>query len=295
MGSDAPDGLTLRSRYWDDLPAREAFKRFLVQIHGLDLSLWEQRGFWDDAYTPFSLFDGDRIVSSVCLYSTDMVLDGRRCRLGQISGVGTAPERRRRGLNRWLTERALEWAAPDHEGCFLFADDEAVPFYRRCGWEPVVETAAALTVEPAGRRPGLRRLDPDDASDLALVYDLASRRRAVSDVVGVHNARLTMFHFLYGLRRDAYQVPDLDVVVFFRVDGLRLTLFDVVGPEVPPLSELHPYLAVWRHDEIEFRFVPDLMGVTATRRVPIEGNHTHVAPGFRRPAGDWQFPHTAHA
>jgi hypothetical protein len=44
--------LTFRSAYWEDHPARDEFKKFLRSMFGLDLTLWEQKGFWDgDLYT----------------------------------------------------------------------------------------------------------------------------------------------------------------------------------------------------------------------------------------------------
>jgi len=116
------EGLEFRSGYWDDRRATDRFKEFLVTIHGLDLSLWERKGYWDHAnYRAFSLFEGDRIVATTNLFLMEMMVDGRRRKLGQFSGVGTLPEFRKRGLNRWLTERALEWAAPKHDGFFLFS------------------------------------------------------------------------------------------------------------------------------------------------------------------------------
>ena len=54
-----------------------------------------------------------------------------RARLAQISGVGTRPGWRRRGLNRHLTEVALDWARGKHEGVFLFSSDEAIPCSNR--------------------------------------------------------------------------------------------------------------------------------------------------------------------
>ena len=51
----------------------------------------------------------------------DMVIGGRKSRVGQFSGVATHPQFRRRGLNRWLTEQAMQWASKTHDGFFLFA------------------------------------------------------------------------------------------------------------------------------------------------------------------------------
>lgn len=292
---DTPAGLTFRARYWDDREARESFKRFLLDIHELDLTAWERAGYWNDDYVPFSLFDGDRVAASVCLYSMDMVLDGRRTRVGQFCSVGTRPERRREGLGRWLTEQAVAWAAADHDGFFLFADRDAVPFYRTCGFDEVEEAAPRVAVNPPGLKAGIRRLDPADRRDRARLFDLAGRRAPVSDIVGVRNPELTLFHFLYGMRDHGYHIPDLDVIVFCKVDAGRLIVFDIIGRDMPLWSEVHPYLAAWPHGEVEFRFVPDRMGVTPSGSRSLADNHAFVSPGFTLPEPDWQFPHTAHA
>ena len=290
------DGYTFRRAYWDDPRARAAYQAFLIDIHRLDLGPWEKHGFWDERYVPYSLFDGDRVVASVCLYDMDMVLAGRRCRLGQLSGVGTRPELRRRGLNRWLTEQALRDTAGTHEGYFLFADDDAVPFYQRCGFVPVEEQIQTLTTStlPAPRS-GLRKLDPADEDDRALVYRLACERAPVSNVLGVLGPKLVMFHFLYILEGCTYYAADLDVVVAFRVNGGALTLFDVIGREVPPFAALHPYLATQPHREVAFHFVPDRMDVTPTGARPLHGANTHLDARLRLPAPGCVFPFVAHA
>ncbi len=288
--------LTFRSAYWEDHPARDEFKKFLRSMFGLDLTLWEQKGFWDgDLYTPFSLFDDDRIVSSVCLYSMDMVIGGRKSRVGQFSGVATHPQFRRRGLNRWLTEQAMQWASKTHDGFFLFATDEAVPFYAKCGFVPVQESAPTLMIKNPKPRPGLHRLDTLSDADLERIHGLACERTPVSDVLGVLNAKLLMFHCLYALGDHAYYIPDLDVVVFFKVDDERLILFDVVGRDIPPFSELHPYLTKQPHREVWFEFMPDKMGIDATGWRTPEGNNTHIHSPFRMPGSDCVFPYVAHA
>ena len=68
--------LTYRENYWDSLESKAEFKRFLVTMFNLDLSLWDAMGFWDDLYRPFSFFDGDRLVSNVCLYTMEMTVGG---------------------------------------------------------------------------------------------------------------------------------------------------------------------------------------------------------------------------
>jgi GNAT superfamily N-acetyltransferase len=282
--------------YWDNRRATKRFKEFLIAIHGLDLSLWEQRGYWDyENYHAFSLFEGERIVATTNLFSMEMLIDGRRRRLGQFSGVGTLPEFRRRGLNRWLTERALKWAAPTHDGFFLFADQEAIPFYDSCGFVPLRETVSTLRVERPAPRPGLRKLDPDNDADLEWIHRLACERSPISRLLGAWTEKLLMFHCLYTLRDDLYYLPDLDVAVFFRVDDRRLTLFDVVGREVPSFAELHPYISELPHDEVRFHFMPDKLDVVPSSKTPLKNSNAQVYPPLRLPGPDCLFPYSAHA
>ena len=144
--------IVLKTEYWNDLNARAAFKSFMRTIHGLDFSLWESAGCWDDAYTPFSFFQGDKIVASVCIYLLDSVIDGRETRLAQVSGVGTLPQWRRRGLSRQLTEIGLAWAQDRHDGIFLFADTDAIPYYERTGFSPIEEYVVTARLAPTTRR-----------------------------------------------------------------------------------------------------------------------------------------------
>ena len=285
--------LTLRTRYWDDPAARAAFRRFLREIHGLDLSEWEAAGCWDDAYTPFSYFRGDAIVASVCIYLLDFVVDGRPMRLAQISGVGTLPGWRRRGLSRRLTGIGLDWARGRHEGVFLFANPEAVPYYRRCGFSPLEERVARVAAVPVPRREGAVGLDPGRVRDRDRIHAHARRRAPVSERFGVLSARLFMFHALHGLRDRILEIPELDCLVACeRRDGC-LSLFDVVGARIPRLEELYPYLADPDDRLIEFHFPPDRLVPEGTGTRPLTGNHPFVLGDF--PVARPIFPFTCRA
>jgi GNAT superfamily N-acetyltransferase len=296
MGEKSMSELEFREAYWSDPVARRAFQRFLIEIHGLDLGGWEAAGYWDDRYRPFSYFDrAGRVVSSVCVYSLELIVRGARCRAAQVSGVGTSPARRRQGLNRRLTEIALAWAKPGHEFVFLFADEDAVPFYARCGFLPIEEQIPHVEVSPDESRPGSRELDLDDAADLELLRTLAARRVPVSDTLGVVGLNLFMFHALCRFPGLLYHVRDLDVAVAMRREGPRLTVYDVVGPKMPRLDELGPYLASPETTEIEFYFVPDRLGIEHPRWRPLRGNNLHDRGDFPLRTERFLFPFTAHA
>jgi len=137
----------------------------MVELFALDFTRCEQPGYWDDAYTPFSIFDSERVVANGCLYLLDAVIYGRATRLAQVSAVGTLPRFRRRGLCRELTNAALAWAQGRHAGVFLLGNDEAVPVYERAGFMPLAEFVERMPTPAVAPRAGLVKLDMDDPRD----------------------------------------------------------------------------------------------------------------------------------
>ena len=283
----------LKTQYWDDPVALSAFKDFAYRIHGLDFNEFESRGFWDSAYTPFSLFDGETVVASMCIYSLDVVLDGTRTRLAQISGVGTLPQRRRQGLNRRLTDIGLEWAAGWHDGVFLFSNPDAIPFYQQGGFKAIeefVETTPAPRVKTC---PGAGRLDPDRSKHLQKIYEFAQARTPVSEKFGVLNAKLVMFHVLHDLRNCVIELPDLNCLVMCgRAPGV-LKIYDIIGCEIPRFVDLYPYLANKEDEVVEFHFFTDKLGLGNRSTSVLKGNNPFVRPGF--PVENPVFPYTSRA
>lgn len=293
--------LTFRENYWDTPGLKAEYNRFLSQLFGLDLTRWDQAGFWDNNYRPFSFFDNDRLVANVCVYAMDMIVQGVRCRAAQISAVGTVPEYRRQGLSTQLIHRALDWARPAHDFFFLFADEEAFSLYRARGFRPVDESAAHISVPGemarigAAREPGLVKLDMDRREDVEHVFRMACERAPVSDTLGVLNANLLMFWSLYGLRDYTHYIPDLDALVMFKRNGGLVTLFDIVAKRMPTFAELFPCFGVETDEVCEFRFVPDKLLLNDVDHIPVVGNGTHVMGSFPLDGVRFMLPFTAQA
>ncbi|MEW6056486.1 MAG: GNAT family N-acetyltransferase [Bdellovibrionota bacterium] len=269
----------LRTQYWNDLKARKAFQEFIVTIHNLDFTKWQAAGFWDDDYIPFTYFEGEKIVSSACIYTMPAIVNGRKTKVAQVSGVGTLPEYRRRGLNRRLTEVALDWAFQEHEFVFLFSDVEAIPFYQKCGFRPVNDYAEVTKLPATRPRAGLRKreivVDRRDQT-LKLLYELACEREPISDAFSNSNPKLLMFHALYSLREHIYFIEELRVVIFLKREPGRTIVFDVLARKLPSFDELYPYLATGSAEEFEFRFFTDKLNVPQTRFKQLLGNDVHV-------------------
>lgn len=271
---------TLRTAYWQDLAARQSFKDFILQIFGLNFSRWESAGYWDDDYSPYSYFAGDRVVASLCIYTMPAMVNGRACTVAQVSGVGTLPEYRRQGLNRRLHKIALAKALAEHRFAFLFADDDAVPFYRKCGFRPVAVHAVVVPLPAVVPNPGIEKLDMNDSAVRDSLYRLACVRAPVSQVFSTMNPKLVMYHLLYRLRDCAWRIPALDAVVLMKRGADRTVVYDILARELPRFEQLAPFLTAGGAREVEFRYSVDALDVPAWRLRELPGENFHVMGGF---------------
>lgn len=271
---------TLRTAYWHDLAARQSFKDFILGIHGVDFSEWDSAGYWDDDYSPYSYFEGERLVASLCIYTMPALVNGEFCKVAQVSGVGTLPECRLQGLNRRLHEIALADTLAAHRFVFLYADDEAVPFYRKCGFRPTPVHAVIAPLPEVAPDRGIEKLDLNDGAVRDSLYRLACDRALVSQVFSTLNPKLEMYHLLYRLRDYTWRIPALEAVVLMKRDGAKVVVYDILAPEMPRLQQLAPFLAAGGAREVEFRFPVDQLDVPSRRLRELAGQNVHVMGAF---------------
>ena len=271
---------TLRTAYWQDLAARESFKDFIFRIHRVDFSTWDSAGYWDDDYSPYSYFVGERLVASLCIYTMPARVNGTACKVAQVSGVGTLPEYRRQGLNRRLHEIALPKALAEHRFAFLYADDDAVPFYRNRGFRPAAAHAVVVPLPAVAPDPGIEKLDIADGAVRDSLFVLACARAPISQVFSTTNPKLVMYHLLYRVRRHIWRIPALDAVVLMKRDGGKTVVYDILARELPRFGQLAPFLAGGEAREVEFRFPVDALDVPAWTLRELPGENLHVMGGF---------------
>ncbi len=273
--------LILKTDYWNDPKSREAFKRFIKRIHNLDFTTWETAGFWDNQYTPFSYFKGDELISNICIYLLDAVIHDRKTRIAQISGVGTDPLFRRQGLNRKLTRMALEWAEDKSDnGFFLFADEEAIPYYKACGFTPIIEHVEWIEAPKTNKEEGLFKLSPDHPQDFKKIITYVDAGIPASDTFSILNKNLLMFNVLYSMKEQLYEIPDLECLVWFKRRNGCLYIHDIIGRKIPTFRELYPYMTDARDIRVEFHFHTDKLGIKNIKSKPKENSGGFVKGPF---------------
>ncbi len=214
---------------------------------------------WESVSTPYILTEEDRVVAHVGVIELSLVVIGRSVSVGSVHAVATHPDRRRRGLFRQLMGEVLDDCANRYETLILTTDNPV--YYKPFGFRDVGEHYFTTKIRSGGGVPGSRLLRPQDPNDLALLHRLLKTRAPISRTLGVLND-IAVFCFNEG-KQPIHYIDELDVVVCLQIEGTQLRIFDVVGPDIPPLAALLAQIPQ-PVDEVVTYFAPEQMAVEAT-------------------------------
>lgn len=232
-------------RYCDDLLNENtlcrSFDALAHRVFGIRFEWWRQAGLWGGAYRPHVLAKDGDVVACVAQNRIAFCTGGQTKNTVQLGTVMTDPAFRGRGLAAWLTHRVLDGLPADTHLVYLYANDGARDFYPQFGFAAAQEWAFCLPAPDAlsGRaspapaqaaQQAARRLDLENADDLALLHRAAAQGNPCADPAMLGNPGLTLFHCLSWLREDLYFLPAQDAVAAVQREGGALHCLEVLGP-----------------------------------------------------------------
>ena len=285
-----------RADYFHDLKAKAAFERYAISIFRLDFAKWKAKGLWDKKYIAFSAFAGEECIASICVYPSEMTVEGRKELWAQLLTVGTLPEYRKQGIQRELWKRVQEWIDDRCSMTFLFTDETAAGFYEQLGFKREKEFIQRLIYSPAGGSIPIprRKLDLDCDADFALVKRLVETREPVSDKLGFINPNLTLFMLLYVDNENCYYNEYLDTLMVMKQDDDRLTIYDIISARMPDWKEIAGLFRGMGIKTIDFMFCTDRLGLNDVEKIELKDGILFVSDSFSV-GGDIIFPATIKA
>jgi GNAT superfamily N-acetyltransferase len=207
---------------------------------------------WEKTSTPFVYFQGEVAITHVGVIELPLVVMGQTVRVGGIHAVGTRPAFRRRGYYRQVMRTVLQYCAPRYDTLVLTTGQPAL--YEPFGFRVLPEHIFIAAASSRRRSPGFRPLQVDDRRDLQVLTRLLDTRQPVSHVLGVGREKAV---FSFNARKlPLYYAADLDLIVAFTLAGTQLSLFDIVGSQIPSLDAILQRLS-YHIDHIVTYFSPD--------------------------------------
>lgn len=209
---------------------------------------------WEKVSTPFVRFHGELAITHVGVLELPLVVMGHPVRVGGIHAVGTRPEFRRRGYYRQVMTEVLQYCASRYDTLLLTTGQPAL--YEPFGFRVLQEHIFIASCPASGGIPGFRPLQVRAPRDLQVVERLLETRLPVSHILGTVREK-AVFSFNAG-KLPLYYAADLDVIVSFVLEGTQLTLFDIVGSQLPPLGTILQRLPQ-RIEHVVTYFSPDCL------------------------------------
>lgn len=219
---------------------RASFNALAQKTFGLDFSPWYAAGGWGADYIPHVLLDGERVVSNVSVNWMQFALHGVTRHYIQLGTVMTDETYRGQGLNRWLIEHVLAEYRDKVDGIYLFANDSVLDYYPKFGFVPVKEYEYSLPCSSASARPPYQ-LEPVDltqpvhqaALDAAIRGGMALQGRPDpnSALYMSTNRGLYQFWLMAEYGGSVYYLPEMQAYLVARVEGARLWVGQVWGPQ----------------------------------------------------------------
>ncbi len=246
--------------YRDDRHLRQSFCSLADRTFGIDFEEWYQKGYWTDAYNPYSIVCDRKVVASVSVnlmpYKQLAVVSGEES-LGerltdaqenihtgaetkniyrhknyiQLGTVMTDPEYRGKGLIRRIMSEIWKDYDANADGYFLFANDSVLDFYPKFGFREAGEFQYEKELNCAGECTA-KPVAMNRREDWEFMESVISGSVPNSAFFMRGNVGLTMF-YLSGFMSDCvYYVPEEDAYVVAEMDGDTLILEEIYADHV---------------------------------------------------------------
>jgi len=261
-------------------PKYEAlFDNLIQEVFGFSFSPWLERKLWGENYESYSVIENGKMLSNVCVYKSDMIVQGKTIKTNRFGAVATRKDSRGKGLSRTLMEHIL--SIYPNTPALLTANSTVTDFYPRFGFRQAQVYKPEVTSLINNDPNKAIKYKLDDKKFMSLLYGRNCYSKIV-DCIGTQSTQI--FHLIMEYSEDIYYLQNLDVAVIAEQDSNRLLLVDVIAKKPISFETLKQELPFTNVEVVEFGFSTDWLGVSPSW-IPLD---MEDEPFFIR--GEWNLP-----
>ena len=250
----------------------------ITDVFGFSFASWHELNLWDERYESYSIIENGRMLSNICIFKTDLLINGKLIEAHQYGTVSTGKEYRGQGLSKMLMEY-IHLKYPDVPA-FLFANPSVVDFYPRFGFRRIIES-----------RQVIRKKINNECHGVKLSYtDERLRNRATFSNIAdcVNTYPIQMFHMMMECPDKIYYIEKFNAIVIAEQNETSLYIADIIAEREIDFDSLCEYLPFSNVDYVEFGFSPDRFGINGEWR-KINDDFMFVRGNINFPC-DFKFP-----
>lgn len=275
---------------------RAGINALTEKTFGFSFENWYQGGFWKNQYIPYSLLEGEKVVSNVSVNLMDFQVFGEKKKYIQLGTVMTDEAYKKQGLARALMEKVLADYKDKSDLIYLFANGSAVNFYPKFGFTKVDQYECSKAISKTENGGVFRKLNMENIDNQNLVYNKAKVAFPMAQISMCSNGELAMFYCNGFMKDSIYYIPNYDAVVVAHFDKDELKLFDVFCEKEVSVEDVINSIANENIKKVQLYFTPK---ETASYEVkPLEGEDTLFMIGKDKVLFEgkkFMFPELSHA
>lgn len=270
--------------YSENAVVREKLYPLFEHVFGISAPLLQDfhgRGFWDPSYCPYTFFDGDTAVANASRFDLTVMVNGRPILAAGIQSVMTLPAYRHQGLMSRLMERLLGDVDTRYPLSLLFTEKPTL--YQPFGFHVIPEfrfRAPVTALTPDARSP-LRRLDPAQPADAALLADRLRRATPLSyrfsPTAFASSFHLNCYDDTWHDR--LYYHPDWNAVLIVGTTPDTVWLYGILAEDLPSMAAIVSALGLTSPSWVVTDFYPDRFPGFAWSAIPDESGGKLMARG----------------
>ncbi len=246
-----------KCNYKEDITLRNSFNSLTEKTYGFNFEQWYEDGYWGDKYIPYSLLDGDKVVSNVSVNIMDFLILGEQKRYVQIGTVMTDEDYRGQGLCRALMEIALKEWENKCDLIYLFANDSVLDFYPKFGFNMCDEYQYSINKTKEDKSEKIRKMSMDNDKSREFVYNMVCNTIPFSKISIKNNTSLIMFYCTYFMKDNIYYLEDYDAIVICDFNEDVLYLQDVFSTKEVKLDNIINAMMNEKTKKVVLEFTPN--------------------------------------
>ncbi len=229
--------MEIRTGYRNNEKYRNSFTALAGKVFGLNLGSWYDNGFWQDDYIPYSVIEGDSVVSNISVNICNFKWGHRIHHLAQLGTVMTDSDHRGKGYSRAIMEKVLDDCDRSFEGVYLYAEEHMSGFYEKFGFIRTDEYRCTKKVNITSKTTA-EKIPMETKEDWVRMVDIIQRKGQYGERVMVNNPGLFMFYISGPFSGSVYYIPSCEAYVVASAEGDLLTIYAVFCDEKISLGEV---------------------------------------------------------
>ena len=263
--------------YGENNELRKSFNNLSQNIFGFNFEQWYQDGYWKNQYIPYSLIDGDKIVSNVSVNILDFKVFGEEKRYIQLGTAMTNPDYREQGLLRMLLKKTIEDYWDKCDLIYLFANNSVLDFYPKFGFKKLKQYQCVKKADAIHTDVTIKKLNMSDENSVNFVIAKVMNAVPVSKVSMCTNAELIMFYCTLFMKNNVYYLENYDAVVIADFTEDTMEVMDILCTENIPLNSILSALTNESVKRIVLFFTPQ--DTSSFETILLKGEDTLFAIG----------------